>query len=251
MKIDVLGSTIRIIKGKIPAKDAGVKPDENSVRIFYASCLRRAALRGARSFSFGPTGVKAGFPALASAKIAAQEILKHLRGDGRLLKDISFHLKDDKEAAIFNKGAISYLRHFTEDLQDRPFTTVDAIIEVAGGIVVIERSNPPFGFALPGGFVDCGETLEKAVAREAREETGLKIYDIRQFHTYSDPKRDPRFHTIGTIFIAKAKGRPMAGDDAAALRVVKLKDIGKMKFAFDHAKILKDYLKFRSLRSPF
>jgi ADP-ribose pyrophosphatase YjhB (NUDIX family) len=258
MKIDMLGSRISIRKSDIRnakadavVKDVSVKPDENNIRIFYANMLNKASKRGARSIAFSPIGCKAGFPMLASAKIAAQEVLKHLRGKGPALKDISFCVKGDKEAAIFNKGVIGYLRHFTEDLSDRPFTTVDAIIEVKGGIVVIERPNPPFGFALPGGFVDCGESLEEAVAREAKEETGLKLYNVRQFHTYSDPKRDPRFHTIGTVFIAKAKGRPKAGDDAAALRVVKLRDISKMKFAFDHAKILKDYLAYKQDHDPF
>ncbi|MCX5703920.1 MAG: NUDIX hydrolase [Candidatus Omnitrophica bacterium] len=120
--------------------------------------------------------------------------------------------------------------------------TVDAIIELPEGIVLIERSNPPFGWALPGGFVDYGESLEEAVTREAKEETGLALTDLRQFHTYSDPRRDPRFHTIGTVFIAKAKGKPKAGDDAQGAKVIKLSEIEKMEFAFDHKQILKDYL---------
>jgi 8-oxo-dGTP diphosphatase len=245
LEMKILGSTVRITKGKASVKDTGVKPNEKSVRAFYASALRQAARRRARSVSFESIGCKAGFPMLASAKIAAQEVLKHLRGTGPVIKDIAFIAADNKALEMFDKGVIAYLRHFTEDLSDRPFTTVDAIIEIEGGIVVIERSNPPFGFALPGGFVDQGETLEKAVVREAREETGLKIYGIKQFHTYSDPKRDPRFHTIGTVFIAKAKGRPKAGDDAAALRVVRLRDLKSMKFAFDHSKIIADYLAYK------
>ncbi|MDD5116607.1 MAG: NUDIX hydrolase [Candidatus Omnitrophica bacterium] len=119
---------------------------------------------------------------------------------------------------------------------------MDAIIELPEGIVVIKRSNPPFGWALPGGFVDYGESLEEAVKREAKEETGLDLTGIKQFHTYSDPQRDPRFHTIGTVFIAKAKGKPKAGDDAAGLKVVKRQELEKMDFAFDHKKIIRDYL---------
>ena len=111
------------------------------------------------------------------------------------------------------------------------------------GIVVIERSNPPFGWALPGGFVDYGESLEEAVKREAKEETGLDLIDLKQFHTYSEPDRDPRFHTIGTVFIAKAEGKPKAGDDAKGLKVVKLNEIQKLDFAFDHKKIIQDYIK--------
>ncbi|MDD3345767.1 MAG: NUDIX hydrolase [Candidatus Omnitrophica bacterium] len=123
-----------------------------------------------------------------------------------------------------------------------PYVTVDALIELPEGIVVIRRSNPPFGWALPGGFVDYGESLEDAVKREAKEETNLDLTEIRQFHSYSDPRRDPRFHTVGTVFIAKANGKPRAGDDAAGLKVVSLKELEKLDFAFDHKKIIQDYL---------
>ncbi|MDI6758914.1 MAG: NUDIX hydrolase [Candidatus Omnitrophota bacterium] len=136
---------------------------------------------------------------------------------------------------------MSYIDYVTTKLQKGPFITVDAIIEIGSEIVLIQRSNPPFGLALPGGFVDYGESLEEAVIREAKEETNLDLEDLRQFHTYSEPGRDPRFHTIATVFIAKAKGKPKAGDDAADLKVVKLTDIPKLKFAFDHKKILTDY----------
>ncbi|MFA5063546.1 MAG: NUDIX hydrolase [Candidatus Omnitrophota bacterium] len=130
-------------------------------------------------------------------------------------------------------------------MQNGPFSTVDAIIEINGGIVLIERKNPPFGWALPGGFVDYGESLEKAVVREAKEETGLDIKGIKQFHTYSDPGRDPRFHTIGTVYIAQAEGKPEAGDDAGDLKIVKLSEIKDLNLAFDHGKILTDYLKYK------
>ena len=123
--------------------------------------------------------------------------------------------------------------------------TVDAIIELPEGVVMIKRSNPPFGWALPGGFVDYGESLEEAVKREAKEETNLDLTQIKQFHTYSDPARDPRFHTIGTVFIAKAIGTPRAGDDAAEVKVIKSNQIEKLEFAFDHKKILTDYLKLK------
>ncbi|MDD5595714.1 MAG: NUDIX hydrolase [Candidatus Omnitrophica bacterium] len=128
---------------------------------------------------------------------------------------------------------------------------MDALIELEEGIVLVERSNPPFGLALPGGFVDYGESLEDAVIREAKEETNLDLIEIKQFHTYSDPKRDPRFHTIGTVFLAKAKGKPKAGDDAAALKIMPLSEISKMQFAFDHKKILEDYLLYKQGKNPF
>ncbi len=122
----------------------------------------------------------------------------------------------------------------------KPVVTVDAIIETAGGIVLIKRKNPPAGWAIPGGFVDYGETLEEAVCREMEEETGLNVNLSRQFHTYSDPQRDPRHHTISTIFIATASGKPNAGDDAKEARVF-TKDNLPEDIAFDHRQILEDY----------
>ncbi|MBI5408416.1 MAG: NUDIX hydrolase [Nitrospirae bacterium] len=121
-----------------------------------------------------------------------------------------------------------------------PFLTVDAIIEVEGGIILIKRKNPPPGWAIPGGFVDYGESLEEAVCREAKEETGLDIRIKRQFHTYSDPNRDPRHHTVSTIFIAAASGKPKAGDDAREAGVF-TKDNLPEDIAFDHRQILEDY----------
>ncbi|MDD2703252.1 MAG: NUDIX hydrolase [Candidatus Omnitrophica bacterium] len=132
-----------------------------------------------------------------------------------------------------------------------PFLTVDAIIEISGGLVLIERSNPPFGFALPGGFVDYGESLEEAVIREAKEETGLDLLELKQFHTYSDPERDPRFHTVTTVFTARAQGRPQAGDDAASVKVVPWEEAECLEFAFNHKDVLADYLRFREGKDPF
>lgn len=121
-----------------------------------------------------------------------------------------------------------------------PSPTVDIIIELPDDkIVLIERRNPPPGYALPGGFVDYGESLEDAAVREAREETGLDVEIVRQFHTYSDPSRDPRKHTITTVFIARADGTPRAGDDAAAILLADRDSLPKM--AFDHNRIVLDY----------
>lgn len=131
--------------------------------------------------------------------------------------------------------------HCGEKLQiyKNPLPTVDIIIEVEGGIVLIERQNPPFGWALPGGFVDYGESLEDAAQREALEETGLKVKLLGQLHTYSDPQRDQRFHSISTVFIATAKGSPQAGDDARRAKIFRREDLPPL--AFDHGKILDDY----------
>ena len=126
-----------------------------------------------------------------------------------------------------------------------PVPTVDVIIEWNNGqIVLIHRKNPPPGWALPGGFVDYGETLEAAAVREAREETSLEIRLVRQFHTYSRPDRDPRRHTISTVFIAQGLGQPRAADDAAALGFF-TRDALPSPLAFDHGEILDDYFHHR------
>jgi ADP-ribose pyrophosphatase YjhB (NUDIX family) len=121
-----------------------------------------------------------------------------------------------------------------------PLITVDIIIEINSGIILIKRKNPPHGWAIPGGFVDYGESLEDCARREAKEETGLDIRLRRQFHTYSDPGRDPRHHTVSTIFIATATGKPKAGDDAKEA-VVFTRESLPDDIAFDHSKILEDY----------
>ncbi len=117
---------------------------------------------------------------------------------------------------------------------------MDIIIEYEGSIILIKRKHPPEGWALPGGFVEYGESLETAVVREAKEETGLDIELLRQFHTYSDPKRDPRHHTITTVFIAKARGKVIAGNDAKAIGIFN-RDTLPEQIAFDHRDILNDY----------
>ena len=122
-----------------------------------------------------------------------------------------------------------------------PVPTVDIIIEIEDrGIVLIKRRHPPVGWAIPGGFVDYGESLEEAALREAREETSLEVTLIRQMHTYSEPDRDPRQHTITTVYIARGRGVPVAADDAEAIGIFG-KDSLPQPLMFDHARILKDY----------
>lgn len=122
-----------------------------------------------------------------------------------------------------------------------PFPTVDIIIEIQGGIVLIERKNPPYGWALPGGFVDYGESLEAAAVREAREETSLEVSNLRLLGCYSDPGRDERMHTISTVYVADGHGAPQAADDAARLKIFQSTNLPE-KLCFDHATILSDYL---------
>jgi ADP-ribose pyrophosphatase YjhB (NUDIX family) len=129
------------------------------------------------------------------------------------------------------------------EVYKNPIPTVDIIIEIESkGIVLIKRKNPPYGWAIPGGFVDYGESLEEAVMREAKEETNLDVKLARQFHTYSDPKRDPRHHTISTIYIAKGNGIPQAKDDAIEIGIFTESNLPN-EIAFDHRSILNDYFK--------
>lgn len=126
-----------------------------------------------------------------------------------------------------------------------PLLTVDIIIEIAsGGIVLIERKNPPHGWALPGGFVDVGETLEDAAIREAREETTLEIELFAQMHAYSKPERDVRFHTVSVVFVATSTGVPVGADDAVRARIFTEESLPE-NIAFDHAQIIKDYFRWK------
>jgi 8-oxo-dGTP diphosphatase len=127
----------------------------------------------------------------------------------------------------------------TIEIFRNPVPTVDVIIEYEGGVVLILRKNPPPGWALPGGFVDYGETAQAAVRREAKEETNLELAGLKMFSVYSDPARDPRQHTITTVFVAQGHGRLKGGDDASKAQVFNLEDLPEL--AFDHIKILKDY----------
>ncbi|MFN4319418.1 MAG: NUDIX domain-containing protein [Aquificaceae bacterium] len=129
-----------------------------------------------------------------------------------------------------------------------PYLAVDAILRLwegksFKGLVLVERLYPPYGLALPGGFVELGEGVESAVLREIREETGLMARINRLFGVYSDPSRDPRFHVVSVVFVCDAEGTPKAGDDAKKVKVFKLEDIPLDSLCFDHGKILEDYLK--------
>jgi 8-oxo-dGTP diphosphatase len=129
-----------------------------------------------------------------------------------------------------------------------PYITADGIVEIYHddifqGIVLIDRLNPPYGTALPGGFMDIGETIEACLQREMSEEIGLDVTIIDLLGLYSDPSRDPRFHTVSAVYICRADAFPIAGDDAKSTKVVTLEMLHKEKFVFDHQKIIDDYLK--------
>lgn len=126
-----------------------------------------------------------------------------------------------------------------------PLLAVDVVIALTDraqhAIVLIERRNPPYGWALPGGFVDVGETLEQAARREALEETGLRVSLVGLLGCYSDPRRDPRGHTVSVVYKATAEGHPVAGDDAGKVAVFNPE--APPPLAFDHDMIIRDYLR--------
>jgi 8-oxo-dGTP diphosphatase len=134
-----------------------------------------------------------------------------------------------------------------------PLLAADAIVELSDRpgrpIVLIERRNPPYGWAIPGGFVDVGERVERAAVREAREEIGLDVTLATLLGIYSDPARDPRGHTVTAVYVAEAQGEPRAQDDALDLRVFPV-DALPEGLAFDHAQVLADYLLWRAEGRP-
>lgn len=252
----IKGVEIKILKGKKLSAggvlDQAVLPEadlyanEKRLRLACAQALKQCGRAQTKALRLSVSKAPDIFPPVAIAKIIAQEIYRFITEEKNGLKEVEICLSDQKIFRIFHKTIYGYLGHLLGVLAHGPFVTVDTIIEVAGGIVLIKRSNPPFGWAIPGGFVDYGETLEEAALREAREETGLHISSLRQMHTYSDPSRDPRFHTITTVFVGRAKGKPKAASDAADAKIAQPKDWKKLELAFDHKKVLSDYRKWKN-----
>jgi 8-oxo-dGTP diphosphatase len=126
-----------------------------------------------------------------------------------------------------------------------PLPTADVVIEVGDRVVLVRRKYPPPGWAIPGGFVEVGETVESTAVREALEETGLRVTLTALLGVYSDPARDPRHHTISTVYVGRAEGAPEGGDDAAEARLFGEGDLPS-PLAFDHAKILADYFRYKN-----
>ena len=244
-------------------KMADGRTDQDILRSAVFHALQCAKELKVRSLALPALGcAEEGFPAVGAAKIITQEIMKCARDSGTTLREVTFCLYDEETFAVFERTVRGYIDHVVRKLGFGPYVTVDIIIECSAkllkqfgetspessdsggpnGIVLIERLNPPCGWALPGGFVDYGESLEVAALREAKEETNLDLVDLRQFHTYSAPGRDPRFHTIATVFIAEGQGEPRSGDDAAGLRIVRYEDLLQLDYAFDHKEIIEEYL---------
>jgi len=220
------------------------KTDENIIREAAYNTLLAAQNKKISSIAFCALGCGVGgFSYEAASKIMAQEVFRYLQAvKETTLKKIEFILFSEESMKIFKKNINDYLEHITGKLVEGAFLTVDGIVEFEGGIVMIERTNPPLGFALPGGFVDYGETVESAVKREIKEETSLDFLNFKLLGVYSEPKRDARFHTVSIVFYGKGKGRLQAASDAKSAKVYKLNLLPE-KIAFDHRKIIEDYIK--------
>lgn len=247
-----IGQAIYSVAGKLKAKyvihaatmGMDFQTDETKIRLSCRNALRVATNLNLQSIAFPALGCGVGgFPVSGAAKIMAQESLRLLKESATSLKKIIFCLYNQESYDVFARDALGYLDYIVYQLKN-PFCCVDIIIETPEGIVLIKRTNPPYGWAIPGGFVDYGESLEQAAQREAEEETSLHLENMQQFHTYSNPDRDPRFHTVSTVFLAAAKGQPQAGSDAAKVRVFKGNKLPP-QMAFDHRQILDDYLEWK------
>ena len=223
------------------------KTDEEIIRKATYSSLICAQENKVSSIAFCALGCGVGkFSFEAASKIMAQEVFRYLcQIKEPSLKKIIFVLNSDKTFEVFQKNVVSYLEYISKKMSAGPFLTVDGIIEYSQGIVMIERSNPPCGWALPGGFVDYGESVEEAVAREVKEETSLDFVNFKQFKIYSKGDRDPRFHTASVVFIGEGKGSLKADSDAKVAGVFKLDSLPE-KIAFDHRKVIEDYIQSKT-----
>lgn len=247
-KFKYKNTVIRIIKTRLSEPMIDKCPaSEEELRDFCYAALKKAQRKRLKAITFGPFEFRTDtLTPSACAKIMAQEAYKHIKLNATTLETIIIAVIDKKNVQLFRKVIFSYLDYIINKLSNGPFSTVDIIIEIGRGVVLIERSNPPFGWAIPGGFVDYGESIEHTAWREAKEETNLDIFDLKQFHTYSQPGRDPRFQTITTVFSAKANGIPRADSDAKNIGVFTLSQIRRMKLAFDHNIVLEDFFKSKS-----
>lgn len=216
--------------------------NEDIIRKATFNTLLLAQQKGIKSVAFPALGCGVGgFSYEAAAKIMAQEVFHYIMEvPNPVLRKILFVLFHKDAFDIFERNVCGYLQYITDKLSQGPFITVDGVIEYKGGIVMIERSNPPLGWALPGGFLDYGESVEEGVRREVKEETNLEFVDISLLGVYSSPKRDPRFHTVSVVFYGRGEGELKADSDAKDVKIFKLDHLPD-KIAFDHRSIIEDY----------
>ncbi|HDM37466.1 MAG TPA: NUDIX domain-containing protein [Candidatus Omnitrophica bacterium] len=220
------------------------KTDQKIIRQATRASLQKTKDKGIRSIAFPALGCGVGrFPADEAARIMLEEVMTYCKKNDNL-KKVLFVLYDDKTYNIFKEVVEDRFKKIKRKIENHPIPTVDIIIEKNNQIILIKRENPPFGWALPGGFVEMGETVEEAASREAQEETGLIIRNLKQFHVYSEPGRDPRFHTISCVFTAETDGEPKASSDAKEARFFG-KDALPDDIVFDHRKIIDDYFRLK------
>lgn len=243
-----IGEAVVTKAGSLPSKyvihaatmGMDFKTDESKIRNSTKNSFLRAKELNIESVAFPALGCGVGgFSLELAAKIMIDEIWSHLM-EKTSIKKISFILFHEGDYKEFINSAEAYLVNLSKKTFRNPIPTVDIIIEMEKGVILIKRKNPPYGWAIPGGFVDYGESLEDAAVREAKEETNIEVIDLKQFHTYSKPGRDPRFHTISTVFTAKGKGMPKAADDAVEIGMYDRQNLPD-EIAFDHREILLEY----------
>ncbi len=239
---------------KLPSKyvihtatmEMNFKSDYKTIEKCMENTLNLSEKMKIKSVSFPALGCGTGKLKLENvSKIMIEKVMGFL-SKKMFLEEINFILYKKNDFEKFLSVAEKYLIDITKKTYKNPIPTVDIIIEYGQGIILIERKNYPYGWALPGGFVNYGESLENTAEREAKEETGLELENLKQFYTYSQPGRDPRYHTISTVFTAKGKGKLKSGDDAKKAKIFKRENFPE-KIAFDHKTIISDYFKLRSL----
>jgi len=243
-----VGETVVTNAGYLPSKfvihvatmEMDFCTDENRIRDSTRNTFLEAEKLQIDSIAFPALGCGTGGLSVKKvASIMAEETMRYFSKKSAL-RDIRFVLYGKQDFEDFCQGSENYFLDMAKKTFRNPVPTVDIIIEKDGGIVLVQRKNYPYGWALPGGFVDYGESLEDAAVREAKEETELNITDLKQFHTYSEPGRDPRFHTISTVFTARGKGILKASDDAKDARICPESNLPQ-NFAFDHESIVKEF----------
>ena len=246
----IRGVEIRVIVGDISSVPAGSRVDRvaeetvECVRKTAWDALARAETEGCSSIAFGALGV-GGLSLAHASKVLAQEIFRYVKdvpfGKEPALRSVIVAVADESARKVYAKNIEGYIAYMSHKGLLGPYLTVDGIVAYDGGIVLIERTNPPLGWALPGGFVDYGETVETAVVREIKEETNLEFTDVELLCVSSDPKRDARFHTVSVVYYGKGSGELRAGDDACGAKVFPL-DALPEGIAFDHRELIRRYI---------